>query len=96
MKNNLTVLLIFIGIIRFSACKKDKAVAEPAPSPIGHYTFTNDWLTNSRSPLLTGTGVGNVSSTTDSFKTTFAALLFNEDKALTAGQSSTLYKNYEK
>jgi hypothetical protein len=79
MKNKSTVLLLFIVIIQVSACKKDKAVAEPAPSPIAHYTFTNDWLNNSISPLLGGSGVGNLSSTTDSFKTTFAALLFNED-----------------
>ena len=72
-------MLLFIVIIQLAACKKDKAVAEPAPTPIAHYTFTNDFLNNSISPLLGGSGVGNLSSTTDSFKTTYAALLFTED-----------------
>jgi hypothetical protein len=90
MKNNFNVLLLFIGIIQFSACKKDKAVAEPAPTPIAHYTFTNDWLTNSISPLLPGSGVGNLSSTTDSFKTTFAALLFKEDGYVKVDDSDLL------
>lgn len=79
MLNKPTVLLVLVVIINLSACKKDKAVAEPAPSPIAHYTFTNDWLNNSISSLLPGKGVGNLSTTTDSFKTTYSALLFTGD-----------------
>ena len=73
----LFLLLILIGL-QLPACKKDK-VEVSLPDPIAAYNYDNDWLTNSMSSLLHGNAVGNLSSTTDSFNTSYAALLFSGD-----------------
>lgn len=71
------LFLIFIFLL-LQACKKDKAEAPP-PDPIAFYNYDNDWLTNSMSSLLHGSAEGNLSSTTDSFNTAFAAMQFSGD-----------------
>lgn len=77
-KINSLALFCLILCPLLQACKKDKAEAPP-PDPMAAYDFDNDWLTNSMSSLLNGTAVGNLSSTTDSFNTSYAALQFSGD-----------------
>ena len=71
-------LRFIVLLVLLQACKKDKA-EDPIPSPIAAYNFDNDWATNSMSSLLHGTVVGNLSSSTDSFNTSYASFVFPGD-----------------
>jgi len=79
--NSLLALFCIILCPLLQSCKKDKAekAEDPPPAPMAAYDFDNDWLKNSMSPLLNGAAVGNLSSTTDSFNTPYAALQFSGD-----------------
>jgi hypothetical protein len=75
---NSLLLLFIIDFLLLQACKKDKEdPPPPPPDPIALYTFDNDWAKNSMSELLHGAVVGDLSSTTDSFNTDYAAFLFS-------------------
>jgi len=78
--NSLSPFCIILCML-LQACKKDKAekAEDPPPAPMAAYDFDNDWLTNSMSASLPGSPVGNLSSTTDSFNTSYAALQFSGD-----------------
>src|SRR5687768_6229686 len=79
MKRRQSLLLFFTLIcLLLQACKKDKAGAPP-PEPIAAYNYDDDELANTVSPLLHGVGIGNLSSTTDSFNTAFRAIQFSGD-----------------
>jgi hypothetical protein len=76
-------------LLLFAACKKDKNEAPP-PEPIAYYKFDNDYLTNSMSSLLTGSYVGNIASTTDSFNVAYGCVTFNGDGYIKVKDSDLL------
>src|SRR5688572_27962053 len=78
MKRIQSLLFFTLIFLLLQACKKDKAEAPP-PDPIAAYNYDDDELANKVSPLLNGVGIGNLSSTTDSYNIAFRAIQFSGD-----------------